>query len=64
MNGVTTLEDVEFMLFPRMPAVAELGWSPESRTAWEPFRQRLATQGPRWDVQDVNYYESPQVPWS
>ncbi len=61
---VETLEDIEFMLFPRMPAVAELGWSPESRTAWEPFRQRLATQGPRWDVQDVNYYESPQVPWS
>lgn len=58
-----TLADIEFMLFPRMPAVAELGWSPESRTAWEGFRQRLAAQGSRWDVQNVNYYESPLVAW-
>lgn len=58
-----TLDDIEFMLFPRLPAIAELGWSPESRTSWQEFKHRLAAQGPRWDAQDINYYQSPQVPW-
>lgn len=59
-----TLEDIEFMLFPRFPAVAELGWSPDSKTDdWDEFRGRLAAQSARWDVQGINFYESPQVPW-
>lgn len=58
-----TLNDIEFMLFPRLPAVAELGWSPAAKTNWEQFQQRLAAQGPRWDIQNINYYQSPQVPW-
>ncbi|RKD86296.1 beta-N-acetylhexosaminidase [Halopiger aswanensis] len=60
-----TLDDIEFMLFPRFPAIAELGWSPDTKTDdWESFRERLATQGPRWDIQDINYYESSQLPWA
>ena len=59
-----TLADIEFMLFPRFPAIAELGWSPDTKTDdWSQFRERLAAQGPRWDIQGVNYYKSPQVPW-
>ncbi len=58
-----TIDDIEYMLFPRMPAVAELGWSPDIKTNWTQFRQRLAAQAPRWDIQDVNYYQSSQVPW-
>lgn len=56
-------DDIEFMAFPRVAAVAELGWSPAWTQGWDDFRQRLAAQGPRWDVLDVNYYRSPQVPW-
>ena len=60
---VETVDDIEYMTFPRLPAIAELGWSPDEKTDWTEFRQRLAAQGPRWDVQDINYYQSTQVPW-
>jgi hexosaminidase len=55
--------DVEFMAFPRLPAVAELGWSPRSTHDWAAFRLRLATQGPWWAAQGLNFYRSTQIPW-
>jgi hexosaminidase len=58
-----TIDDVEFMAFPRLPAVAEVGWSPGSARDWEGFRRRLAAQGPRWAAMSVNYHRSPQIPW-
>jgi len=60
---VETMNDIEYMTFPRLPAIAELGWSPDEKTDWTEFRQRLAAQGPRWDIQDINYYQSAQIPW-
>ncbi|GAA0239547.1 beta-N-acetylhexosaminidase [Haladaptatus pallidirubidus] len=60
---VETVDDIEYMIFPRLPAIAELGWSPKKKTTWIEFRQRLAAQGPRWDIQEINYYQSSQVPW-
>lgn len=58
------MADIEYMAFPRLPALAELGWSPESTHDWNSFRVRLGMQGPRWTVQGVNFYASPQVPWA
>jgi hexosaminidase len=55
--------DIEFMAFPRLPGLAELGWSPATGRSWDEYRFRLAAQGPRWDVLGINYYRSPQVPW-
>ena len=56
-------EDVEYMTFPRMPAVAEVGWSPAAARRWDDFRRRLAAHGPRWAAMGVSYHRSPQVPW-
>ncbi|GIG56559.1 beta-N-acetylhexosaminidase [Longispora fulva] len=56
--------DVEYMAFPRLPALAELGWSPKSTHDWNTFKVRLGTQGPRWKAAGVTYYRSPQVPWA
>ena len=41
--------DIEYMAFPRLPGIAELGWSPASTHDWDGYRVRLAAQGPRWD---------------
>jgi hexosaminidase len=59
-----SLDDIEFMAFPRLPAIAELGWSPASTHGWTSFRARLGAYGPRWTLQGVNFYRSPQVAWS
>jgi hexosaminidase len=56
------------MVFPRLPALAEVAWSPSAqRTATSPayrdFLQRLATQGARLQAAGVNFYPSAEVPW-
>ncbi|MFE3106044.1 family 20 glycosylhydrolase [Kitasatospora indigofera] len=53
----------DYMSFPRLPAIAEIGWSPQSTHDWTAFSQRLAAQGPRWTAAGVNYYAAPGVPW-
>ncbi|CAL9451503.1 Beta-N-acetylhexosaminidase [Streptomyces sp. enrichment culture] len=61
-----TLDEVgelEFMAFPRLPGIAELGWSPAETHDWESYRSRLAAQGPRWEALGVNFYRSPQIAW-
>jgi hexosaminidase len=58
-----TIEDVELMAFPRLPGVAEIGWSPREGRHWEEYRTRLAAHAPYWEVRGVNFYRSPQVDW-
>ena len=58
-----TPKQVEYMAFPRLIALAEVGWSRQASREWEAFRLRLASHGPRLSALGVNYYRSPQVPW-
>ncbi|AGZ46608.1 N-acetyl-beta-hexosaminidase [Actinoplanes friuliensis DSM 7358] len=58
-----SIDDIEFMAFPRLPAIAELGWSPATTHDWPSFASRLGAYGPRWTLRDVNFYPSPQITW-
>ncbi|MGH9161066.1 MAG: beta-N-acetylhexosaminidase [Vicinamibacteraceae bacterium] len=60
---VATMADVEFMAFPRLPAVAEVAWSPQAARRWDDFRDRLGAQAPRWSALGINAYWSPNVDW-
>ncbi len=60
---IVTNADIDYMVLPRLPAIAEIGWSPQAARTWGDFRVRLAAQGPRWTAMGVGYYHSPQVPW-
>jgi hexosaminidase len=57
------LADIEYMAFPRLTAIAELGWSTAASHNWDSYRTRLTKQGPRWTAQGVNFYRSTQVDW-
>ena len=57
------LADIEFLAFPRLVAIAELGWSPQATHDWESFRARLGAYGPRWSRQGVRFHRSPQIQW-
>jgi hexosaminidase len=61
---IVTPADIDYMAFPRIPALAELGWSPWSTHNQTAFDARLGTQGPRWKAMGVNYYPSTQVTWA
>jgi hexosaminidase len=58
-----SVADVQTMTYPRLPAVAEIGWSPRATHDWESFRDRLAAFAPRWRHQGVAYHPSPEIPW-
>jgi hexosaminidase len=60
---VANMRDVEFLAFPRIAAVAEIGWTPAASRQWDDFRARVALQNPRWTALGINFYRSPQVPW-
>ncbi|WP_407552952.1 beta-N-acetylhexosaminidase [Streptomyces sp. Pv4-95] len=60
---LSTSAHIEYMAFPRLPGIAELGWSPASTHDWETYKVRLAAQGPRWDAMGIGYYRAPEVPW-
>ena len=60
---LTNMREVESMAFPRLAAIAEIGWSPQGQRNWEDFRLRLGGQGPRWLALGLNFYRSPQIPW-
>jgi hexosaminidase len=57
------LRDVEYLVFPRLAAVAELAWTPANRRSWEDFRVRVGAQAKRWSALGINFYRSPQIPW-
>ena len=58
-----SLADVEFMAFPRVIAIAEIGWTPRAARDWESFKGRLGRFGPRLAAQNVNFYRSPEINW-
>ncbi len=62
---VTTIDEIEFMAFPRLACVAELGWSPRTDAPrhFEEIAQRLARLGGLWDALGVQYYRAPEVEW-
>ena len=59
-----TIRDLEFLLFPRLPAVAELGWTAQPARDWTDFRMRLGAQAPRWSALGINAFWSPKIDWT
>lgn len=60
---VTNMDEVEYMLFPRLPGVAEIGWSPAQGRNWEEYKRRLANHGPRMKAWGIDFYPSARVDW-
>jgi hexosaminidase len=60
---VTNMDEIEYMAFPRLPGIAEIGWTPASKRDWNEYRERLARHGERFKAMGIDYYPSKLVPW-
>ena len=60
---IVTPADLEYMVFPRLPGYAEIGWSRLKSRNWSDYCQRLAAHGPRLSALGINFYRSPQIAW-
>jgi len=50
-----SLKHVEYMVFPRLCALAEVDWSPKASRDWDDFTRRLQVHERRLDELGINY---------
>jgi hexosaminidase len=60
---IETLNDIEYMIFPRLLGYSELAWSPAEVLNWEKYKLRLAKQAKRFELKRINFYRSPVIDW-
>jgi hexosaminidase len=60
---ISTMDEIEYMVFPRIIGLAEIAWSPEENRGWDEYKVRLANHGPRMQALDIDFYPSAKVPW-
>jgi len=61
---VTNISELEYMVFPRLPGYAEIGWSAPATRNWNEYKTRLGKHGERFKALQINYYPTKLVPWS
>lgn len=50
---------VEYMVFPRLSALAEVLWTPKEKKNWNDFTRRMQKQFQRYDYRKINYAKTP-----
>jgi hexosaminidase len=60
---VTSGQDLEFLLLPRLAGVAERAWSPAGVGTWDEYRDRLAIQSTAWTRREWTWFRSSAVTW-
>ncbi len=60
---ITTMDEIEYMVFPRLAGHAEIGWTPAEQRNWEEYKQRLGEHKARFEALGIDFYASPLVPW-
>jgi hexosaminidase len=61
---LTNMKELEYMIFPRLPGYAEIGWSAPAGRSWDEYKVRLGMQAERFKSLQIDYYPSKLVPWS
>jgi len=61
---ITNMDEIEYMVFPRLPGIAEVGWTATPSRNWNEYKYRLAKHGERFKAMEIDYYQSKFVPWS
>lgn len=60
---VGDVQTLEFLVFPRIASIAEIGWSERRALDWSDFRGRLAGIARGWSAAGIAFHRSPEVDW-
>ena len=60
---VSNIDEAEYLVFPRLPGYAEIGWTAPAERNWDEYKTRLAKHGKRFEALGIDYYKSKLVPW-
>ena len=57
---LSTMNEIEYMAFPRLAGIAELAWSPNGRV-WDEYKVRLAAHEPHMESLGINFFRDPDA---
>ncbi len=52
---------LDFMIFPRICALAEAAWTPDHKKNYADFRNRLEKMYPLWDQKEIYYFDTRET---
>lgn len=60
---VATMAEAEHLIFPRLPGLAEIGWSAADAAGrdWQGYRPRIAAHAARWEAAGRSYFRAPEI---
>lgn len=58
---IDNVEQMEYMIYPRLLGYAEIGWTPKNLRNLEEYKLRLEKQGKRLTEEGVNYYRDNSI---
>lgn len=60
---VRTIDEIEFMAYPRLIGYAEIGWSDPAQRDWNEYQFRLGLYRSRLEHMEIDFYKSPLISW-
>lgn len=61
---LTSLADIDQLLFPRAAAIAEVAWSQADDREWTSFCERVVRLGTVWDAAGWGGHRPAEIAWS
>ncbi|SHH72380.1 hexosaminidase [Clostridium collagenovorans DSM 3089] len=58
---ISKVEEMDYMIYPRLPGYAEIGWTPKESRDWNEYKLRLKKQGSRMNYEGINYYKDSSI---
>lgn len=58
---ISTVKEMEYMIYPRLLGYAEIGWTPKELRNWNEYKIRLEKQGNRMTYEGINYYRDNTI---
>ena len=60
---ISTRQEAEYLIFPRLLGYAEIGWTPAELRNWDEYKVRLANHGERMKAMNISFFHSKLVQW-
>ena len=60
---ITNMDELEYMVFPRLLGLAEIGWTPAELRDWDDYKNRVGKFGKRMEEMGIDFYQSDLVDW-
>ena len=52
---------MDYMIYPRLPGYAEIGWTSKELRNWDDYKMRLKNQKERFINEGINFYDDSSI---